>query len=49
MALKSLVQLEHEGGRVEVPDDDGVVLGAGGQLKAVRRKSAVPNFLAVIR
>jgi len=49
VALKRLVQLEHQGIRIEVPDDDGVILGAGGKLQAVRREPAIPDFLAVIR
>ena len=49
MALKRLVEFEQQGVGIEVPDDDGVVLGAGGKLEAVRREPAVPDFFAVIR
>ena len=47
--LKSLVEFEHQGVGIKIPDDDGVVLGAGGKLEAVRREPAIPDFLAVIR
>ena len=49
MALKRFVEFEQQGVGIEVPDDDGVVLGAGGKLEAVRREPAVPDFFAVIR
>lgn len=33
---------------LDVPDDDGRVLGSGGQLQAVRRELHVPHLVAVL-
>ena len=48
MSLEAFVVFEGEADRVEVPDDDGVVLGPGGQPPSVRGPLGVPHFLAVV-
>lgn len=46
--LKELPKRESFRSGVEVPYHDGVVLGARGQLAAVRRPLAVPHLVAVL-
>lgn len=46
--LQRAAQLHRAADRIHVPDDDGGVLGAGGQLQAVGREAAVPHLVAVV-
>ena len=48
VALEAFVVFEGEGEWVEVPDDDRVVLGPGGQPPSVRGPLGVPHLFAVV-
>ena len=48
MLLEGLAVPKFQRLGVKLPDDDGHVLGAGGELEAVGRELAVPNLFTVV-